>query len=56
MEKRKLDWIIGIIREEGMGAGAVSGAPTNHTGPHVAEYPKPLGSKNRKKTIGVWSR
>ena len=56
MEKRKLDWIIGIIREEGMGAGAVSGAPTNHTGPHVAEYPTPLGSKKRKKTIGVWAR
>ena len=36
MEKKKLDWIISLIRED-MGAGAV-GPPTNHTGPHVAEF------------------
>jgi hypothetical protein len=35
MEKKKLDRIIHLIREQ-MTAG--SGAPTNHTGPHVAEF------------------
>ena len=35
MEKKKLEKIINLIREQ-MAAG--SGAPPNHTGPHVAEF------------------
>ena len=35
MEKKKLEKIINLIREQ-MAAG--SGPPTNHTGPHVAEF------------------
>jgi len=48
MEKKKLDWIISLIRED-MGAGAVSGPPTNHTGPHVAEFSPVMGKPIRRK-------
>ena len=47
MEKKKLDWIISLIRED-MGAGAV-GPPTNHTGPHVAEFSPVMGKPIKRK-------
>ena len=47
MEKKKLDWIISLIRED-MGAGAV-GAPTNHTGRHVAEFSPVMVKIERRK-------
>ncbi len=40
-----------------MGAGAVSGAPTNHTGPKVAEFSPVMGTvRRRKTTLGRWAR
>ena len=47
MEKKKLDRIIKIIREE-MGSAAVT--PTNSTGPNVAEFSPVMGKKKRKPT------
>ena len=56
MEKKILDWIIRLIKED-MGAGAVSGAPTNHTGPQVAEFSPVMGTvRRRKTTLGRWAR
>ena len=47
--KSPLEKIINLIREQE--------APTNHTGPAVAEFSPVMGkAKKRKKRIGVWSR
>tara|TARA_B100001113_G_scaffold79073_1_gene62150 strand:- start:387 stop:578 length:192 start_codon:yes stop_codon:yes gene_type:complete len=46
MEKKKLERIIRIIREE-MGAAAVT--PTNSTGPNVAEFSPVMGKVQKRK-------
>ncbi len=46
MEKKKLEWIIKMLKEE-MAAG--DGPPTNHTGPQVAEFSPLMGGVQRRK-------
>ena len=46
MEKKKLERIIKIIREE-MGSAAVT--PTNSTGPNVAEFSPVMGKEKKRK-------
>jgi hypothetical protein len=57
MEKKKLDWIISIIREEMMATGSTTGAPgfsgsANPKGP-VAGFDPVMGITRRKRIIGL---
>jgi hypothetical protein len=57
MEKKKLDWIISIIREEMVATGSTAGAPgfsgsANPKGP-VAGFDPVMGIVKRKKIIGL---
>ena len=45
MEKKKLDWIIGMIRED-MGTASL---PTNHTGKQIANFDPLMGKIERRK-------
>ena len=59
MEKKKLDRILGILREEMMTANPVGGQGGYSSNPPkagVAGFDPLLGKKKRKKTVGVWSR
>ena len=59
MEKKKLDRILGILREEMMTANPVGGQGGYSSNPRkagVAGFDPLLGKKKRKKTVGVWSR
>ena len=53
MEKKKLNRIIDIIREEMMGSGSL---PTNHTGKQIANFDPLLGKgkvEKRKKYLSL---
>ena len=60
MEKKKLDRIISLIREEMMVANVpgTQGGFSSSASPKgpTAGFDPLLGKKKRKKTLGVWSR
>ena len=59
MEKKKLNRILEILREEMMTANPVGGQGGYSSNPPksvVAGFDPLLGKKKRKKTVGVWSR
>ena len=59
MEKKKLDRILGFLREEMMTANPVGGQGGYSSNPPkegVAGFDPLLSKKKRKKTVGVWSR
>ena len=60
MEKKKLDWIIRLIREEMMTTGSTAGKPgfSNKAaakGPTAGFDPVMGRMMKRKKNIGLWS-
>ncbi len=61
MEKKKLDRIIDIVREEMMTTGSTPGKPgfsskADATGPTAGFDPVMGKMMKRKKVLGVWSR
>ena len=52
MNQKKINKIISLVREE----MSVGGAPTNHTGPNVAEFSPVMGKTKRRIKLPPGSR